>query len=108
MLTRVFIGIVLLALAGYGTLEALPLLLGPTLTIVTPTDYAVSDTSVVNISGTATRAVHLTLNGAPLLADQDGAFSKTLAFPRGDTILTFVAKDRFGRTITTTRTISTL
>lgn len=105
MLVRTLIGIVLLALLGYGFVEAEPILVGPTLTISTPENGALVASGIVSVSGTAKRATTLTLDGAPLLPDQSGSFSTTLAFPKGTSILTVVAKDRFGRTITNTRSI---
>lgn len=95
----------LVAVAVYGLIEAYPLLSGPTLLIIAPGDGQVEATGVATISGTSLRAVSLTLNGAPLLADQEGHFGATLAYPAGTSILTFVARDRFGRTRTATRTI---
>lgn len=92
-------------LFGYGLVEAHPLLAGPTLSIASPKDFATSTDGVFTISGTEARAASLTLDGAPLLADENGFFSEELAFPSGTSILTFVATDRFGRTITKTRTI---
>lgn len=106
MLVKTLIGVVLVVLLGYGLIEAEPLLVGPTLTISTPQNGALVAGGIVAVAGKATRTVSLTLDGAPLLSDQDGSFATTLAFPEGDSILTIVAKDRFGKTITQTRTIS--
>ena len=106
MLTRFLTLSLLTIVAGYGLVEAGPILAGPSLTIASPANSSAFASGIVAISGSAARAVALTLNGAPVLPDQNGAFSTTLAFPKGDTILTFVAKDRFGRTTTDTRTIS--
>ncbi len=105
MITRGLIALVLLVLLGYGALEARPLLLGPTLSVEGPTDYATVEGGVVVVSGTVSRASSFTLNGAPLLADQDGAFKAELAVARGTSILTLVATDRFGRSITKSRTV---
>lgn len=104
-MTRYLIGAVLLALFIYGTIEALPLLSGPGLTITSPTDYGTYAGGIVAITGKAPRATTLTLNGTPLLYDQEGAFSSTLTFPRGGSILTFEARDRFGRMVSATRSI---
>lgn len=91
----------------YGLVEAWPLLSGPRLTVTSPKDgQTVAEGGVVDISGTALRTVALTLDGTPLLADaENGHFATTLAFPPGTSILTFSARDRFGRSRTTTRTI---
>ncbi len=104
-MTRYFIGTVLLVLFGYGCMEAWPLLAGPTLAIASPADNASFPGGIVSIQGVVTRAATLTLDGMPLLHDQSGAFSSTLTFPSGGSILTFAVTDRFGRTITATRSI---
>ncbi len=104
-MTRPLIAFVLLILVGYGLVEAWPLLAGPSLSIESPMSDAPYPGGVVSIRGTAARAAALTLDGAPLLRGQNGDFSSTLTFPRGGSILTFVATDRFGRTVTKTRDI---
>lgn len=99
------IGAVLLIGVGYGFIEAWPLIAGPSLVITSPLDNATILGGIVNVTGKAARATELTLNGATVLHDQDGSFSSTLTFPRGGSILTLVATDRFGRKVTATRTI---
>ena len=100
-----FIGAVLLLSASYGLIEAWPLLRGPTLSIDSPEKNATFPQGIVIVRGETARASVLTLNGAPLLHEEDGGFSSTLTFPRGWSILTFRATDRFGRTVTATRSI---
>lgn len=102
---KYLIGIILLVGVAYGVVEAWPLLRGTLLTVNTPTEHGVYEGGIVPISGRVERAAELTLNGSPLLRDQNGAFSSTLTFPAGGSILTFVARDRFGRTVTLRRTI---
>jgi hypothetical protein len=104
-MTRYLIGALLVLLVGYGLIEGWPLISGPRLSITSPTPDASYEDGIVEIRGRALRASVLTLNGTPLLHDQNGEFSSTLTFPRGGSILTFVATDRFGRTVTATRSI---
>lgn len=104
-MTKYLIIVVLLALVGYGVVEAWPLLAGPSLVIDSPMDNAPFPGGIVAIRGRAARAARLSLDGAPLLRDQNGNFSSLLTFPRGGSILTFVATDRFGRTVSATRAI---
>jgi hypothetical protein len=104
-MTRYLIGTVLFVLIGYGCLEAWPLLAGPSLVIESPTENASFPEGIVTVQGRAARAAVLMLNGLPVLHDQNGDFSSTLTFPQGGSILTFVATDRFGRTVTATRSI---
>ncbi|MFA6502974.1 MAG: hypothetical protein WCT45_01820 [Candidatus Paceibacterota bacterium] len=104
-MTRSLLALVLFLLVSYGFMEAWPLLRGPSLHVVSPRDGAPFPSGIVSVRGTATRIAMLSLNGAPILHGEDGAFETTLTFPRGGSILTFIATDRFGRRITTTRTI---
>lgn len=105
MATNYLIGAALVALAAYGSLEAWPLIAGPSIVIDSPADSAPFPSGIVAVRGTAARAARLSLNGAPLLRDRQGNFSTLLAFPKGGSILTFIAADRFGRTVTATRSI---
>ena len=104
-MTRYLIITTLLVFVSYGFIEAWPLIAGPAISITSPRDNASFSSGIVIIEGTASRVALLTLDGAPLLHDERGAFSSTLTFPRGGSILTFVATDRFGRRITATRNI---
>jgi len=96
---------VLCAIALYGFMEAWPLLRGPSLSISSPANDASFLDGIVAVSGKAERATVLTLNGAPILHEEDGSFLSTLTLPRGSSILTIVAADRFGRSVTATRTV---
>ncbi len=104
-MTKYLIFIILFVLIGYGLVEAWPLIAGPSLSIYSPTNNAPFPGGIVAVRGKAVRAAQLTLNGAQMLHEENGAFSSTLTFPRGGSILTFVATDRFGRTVTATRNI---
>jgi len=106
MLPKTLVFTLLALVLIYGLWEARPLLIGPSLSVTSPTAGEVVQSGVLTILGTALRATTLTLDGAPLLADAtNGHFAVTLAYGPGTSILTFVARDRFGRSRTTTRTI---
>ena len=104
-MTRYLILAVLAIFAGYGLVEARPVIVGPTLSITSPLDNASFTGGIVTVSGKAVRAAVLTLNGAVTLHQEDGSFSSVLTLPRGGSILTLVATDRFGRTVTATRNV---
>lgn len=104
MIRQLILGILVL-LALYGVIEAWPLMRGPTLAIDSPADNTTVLGGIVALSGRVARASTLTVNGVPLLQDQQGAFSSILTFPRGGSILTLVVTDRFGRHTRATRTI---
>ena len=96
---------VLVALVAYGLIEARALLSGPSLVVDAPTDGAEYPDGLVTIQGTTRYGVSLMLDGATLLPTANGRFETVLAFPSGSSILTLVATDRFGRSVTKTRTI---
>ena len=104
-MTRRLIAFVLFALAGYGLIEAWPILSGPSITIDYPRDGASITGGIAQVRGSASHIAMLTLDGAPVLHDELGNFNSTLTFPRGGSILTFMATDRFGRSVTATRSI---
>ena len=96
---------VLCVIALYGLIEAWPLLRGPELSITSPAENASFADGIVTVSGNAVRTVVLTLNGASILHEENGDFSSTLTLPRGSSILTLIATDRFGRRVSATRTV---
>ena len=100
MLVRGAIAIALLILLGYGAMEARPLVSGPSLALTSPADGQTSPDGLITVSGRAMRVSELTINGDPVLMEEHGAFSRLIVLPRGGAILTVVATDRFGRTIT--------
>ena len=104
-MTRTLMGIVLFTLFAYGLIEARALFVGPTLILDSPARGASYQDGIVTVTGRAGRAASLVVNGASVLPDQEGHFTSTLAFPRGGSILTVGATDRFGRHVTLTRTI---
>ena len=104
-MTRSLIIAVLVLIAGYGLVEAWPLIIGPSLSIESPAEGASFPDGIVSVRGKASRVALLTLDGATLLHDEQGEFDTTLTFPSGGSILTFAAVDRFGRRVTMTRTI---
>ena len=101
MLIRGAIALVLLLLLGYGLMEAWPLLSGPSITLSSPISGTTSPDGFVTVAGTARRVSSLALDGAPLLIDEHGAFSRLIVLPRGGAILTLTATDRFDRTAST-------
>ncbi len=104
-MVRSALAVLLAAILFYGAAEAWPLLAGPALRIASPIADSTYPDGIVSVSGTAARIADLTVNGLPILHDADGSFQTTLALPRGGSILTVAATDRFGRTVTARRAI---
>ncbi|HVX90202.1 MAG TPA: hypothetical protein VHC20_01010 [Candidatus Paceibacterota bacterium] len=101
---RAAIAIVLLILVGYGAVEALPLIEGPALHASVTLD-ASSTPGVVTLSGQAFRVTELALDGSPILTDDHGNFSRLIVLPRGASIMSLTATDRFGRSVTREETV---
>ncbi len=104
-MVRTLAAVTLTLLAGYGVIKAVPLLLGPRITIDSPINHQVSPDGFTTISGTAIHTQEMTLNGAPFLIDEKGRFQTTLVLPKGGAILTLSATDRFGRRVSVERSV---
>jgi hypothetical protein len=97
--------IVLGLLATYGVIKGAPLLSGPNISLVSPTDGETFNDGFVKVEGVAERTEHLELNGSPLLIDESGHFSTILTLSSGGAILSLTASDRFGKSQSVTRAI---
>ncbi len=104
-MARVATLLALLLLASYGVYKALPLLSGPEITITSPLEGQSFTDGFVAINGTAKHTENLSLDGTPLLIDEQGHFSTLFVLPHGGAILSLTATDRFGKTETARRSI---
>jgi hypothetical protein len=91
------IGAVCLGIAGYGLFQARGILQGPQIAIARPISGATATTSLIEIAGTASAVVSLTLNDRPIHTTVDGAFSEELLLSPGYNVMSVRARDRFGR-----------
>ena len=57
-----------------------------------------SDSSIATVTGNASKAIYLTLNGREIFIDKDGNFSEAIAVLPGFSIVTLNARDKFGKT----------
>lgn len=105
MAIKGIIALALILLAGYGLIEARHLIAGPSIEIEVPIDYTTSADGFITVSGVARNTEALLLDGSPLPIDQAGRFSETIVLPKGGGILSLIARDRFGRSVTETRTV---
>jgi len=104
-MTKYLLLIILFIFVGYGLVKAWPLIEGPSLFIAFPQNGVAVQDGILTISGKAVRAAQLTIDGAPILHEEDGSFSTTLTLPHGGSLLTLVATDRFGKQVSATRTV---
>jgi len=57
-----------------------------------------ASSSLTTITGKASKATHLTLNGREIFIDKDGNFSEEVSVLPGFSVITLDAKDKFGKT----------
>ena len=56
------------------------------------------DSSLATISGQASKATYITLNGREIFVEKDGNFNESVSVLPGFSIITLNAKDKFGKT----------
>lgn len=105
---KAIFALVVLFIAAYGIFEARRLIEGPSIIIETPQNGTATSSAAVIVSGTARNISFLTINDAPAFTDEDGYFREVLTPPKGYTVITVAAVDRFGRRDSKEVTISTL
>ncbi len=100
---KAFFGFTLLTLiAAYVLFQARNFILGPSI-VLTREPSPIQTERVVEIQGTAKNIVKISLNGREIHTDETGVFREKLVLENGYTIMTLMAKDRFGRETTLER-----
>ena len=103
--------LVVLIIVAYAYIASRNLLNGPSIVVTTINDapatapvngviYGSFATSTVTVNGVAERIQSISLNGSPMVIDQAGNFSQTIALFPGFNAETFTGKDAFGHTTT--------
>jgi Glucodextranase, domain B len=95
----------LLLVVLYGSYKAIPLLKGPSILLTSPTANQSVSQNTVLISGVTTHTENLMLNGSLLPIDAKGRFEKTLTIASGGAILSLTATDRFGKSVSISRSV---
>lgn len=57
-----------------------------------------TDSPLATVSGTASKASFISLNGREIFIDKDGNFSEKISMLPGFSVITLDAKDKFGKT----------
>ncbi len=96
-LRRLSILVGLILLAGYALFEARRYIQGPVIQITEPKAGEVVTGPAVYVVGFGRNLSYLYINGAQAYLNEKGELSFTYTPPRGYTVLTAEAKDRFGR-----------
>lgn len=86
----------------YGSFGARLLMRGPVLTIMNPKAGGTYHEPILTVTGTAQNAVRVVMNGRPVTLDLTGNFVEHITTPRGYTVISIEAENRFGRRVTQT------
>ena len=86
-----------LMLVSYSLFQARFIILGPSLKVYYPQNGTALTSPVVTITGKASNIAFISLNDRPIYVDQNGNWSEKLIAPKGLSIMTVRARDRFGR-----------
>lgn len=94
------IGILVVVSLLYGAWKAYPLVSGPTITIYNPQDGDTVASTTFELSGMASRAKEITVQGRLIPIGTDGHFTEILVATAPYTILVISATDFYGATVT--------
>lgn len=98
LLTGISIVIVVGIIIGYALFASHSFISGPEIIITSPAPGTTIATSTVKITGVALRIQDLSLNGRPILIDNEGNFNEVLLLYPGYNVALFSAVDKFDRT----------
>lgn len=94
---KVIFGLIILVFLGYFVYEGRGLFLAPSLTLFSPPENLITAERNIELSGQTEPGVRLTINGTPLLPDEDGFFQKTIMLDKGLNTLEIQATKRYAR-----------
>ena len=86
-----------IVLFGYSYYKTKDLILGVRLIVEGIENGETVSRSEVELSGEASRAIFLSINGREIFIDQDGKFKDSLILLPGYNIITVQARDKFGK-----------
>lgn len=78
----------------------------PSISISTPQEHMILSSQTILVKGTTDPNTTVTVNNIPVLVDPDGHFQKLLAVFAGDTTITIVSTNTFGKQSTVLRHIT--
>lgn len=91
------------ALVLYLAFQARHIITGPVITLLAEPALSI-DSPTITLHGSTENIVSLSLNGRTIYTNDAGIFTETLVLPRGYSILTLTATDRYGRVRSVERT----
>ena len=101
LLVILAIVIVAVIIIAYSYHASRGIITGPTIVITSPSAGETAfSTSTVSIKGVATRAQSISLNGRPILIDENGNFLESVVLSPGYNVETLQGIDKFGHATT--------
>ncbi|MEN9913121.1 MAG: Glucodextranase, domain [Candidatus Parcubacteria bacterium] len=91
--------LLVLIVAGYSIWRSSDYARGPRINITDPLNWSSIQASTTPIHGIVERAHIVTMNGKPVSIDEAGNFSEIIIVFPGTNLITFIAKDQFGRSV---------
>jgi hypothetical protein len=92
------ISLVVLIVLGYSAFASHNFILGPEITLSEPENGMTVATSSIKIVGIAHRIKDISLNGRPIIIDNEGNFSEEILLAPGYNVSLLQAQDKFNRT----------
>ncbi len=99
------IALFMLLLLGFIFTKTRDSIFGARLTALTITDGQVVTNSYLEIKGQMKNAASITINGAPVLPNQEGAFTDQVILQPGYNPITIRTEDKFGKKMEKTYTL---
>jgi hypothetical protein len=96
---RFSIAFFVLAITCYSAYQVKNIARGMVITVDAPQAGETVQNSLVTIAGTALHAASISLNGRPILLNEEGGFREPLLLAPGYNVVTVFAKDRFGNAV---------
>ena len=88
-----------LLIGGYGLFQAHKYIEGPVVAIDSPQNGVTYNSPLIEVEGHTKNVAYLTLDGRQIFTDTSGRFDEKLLLSPGYTILTLVARDKFGKVV---------
>lgn len=86
-----------LIVIGYAIFAMHDFLLGPSLSLTEPVNGSSFDIPNITLKGVVSRIQDISLNGRSITIDAKGNFNEIVLLAPGYNVLTFVVRDKFGR-----------
>lgn len=88
--------LVLTLIGGYALFEARRFLEGPVIALLTPVPGSVITDRLITLAANTKNVASIRVNGRDTYVTEDGLLQEHILLPKGYTVLTIAAEDRFG------------